>query len=168
VLMVAASFFYGWASRRIGDGWMLAAGMAATACGFGGVMVFSRDEIAIVIASSVLLVGVGIGFSATSNRIVGLVPRNQLGEAMGVNSLARVLGAAVGAQVSAAILTAGGNGAGGHPERAGFTIAFLVDVAVVLVVAALPHINRRGASPAGPPFDPAGENAPARITGRHT
>ena len=65
-----------------------------------------------------------------------------------------------------AILTAGGNGAGGHPERAGF--AFSVDIAVVLVVAALPHMNRRGVSQVGPPFDPAGTNAAVRITGRHT
>jgi MFS family permease len=165
-LMVAASFWYGPVSRRIGNDRTLAAGLAATACGFAGVIGFSRDEVAVVAASSVLLVGIGVGFSATSNRIVGLIPHDQLGEAMGVNSLARVIGAAVGAQVSAAVLAAAGTGAGRQPERAGFTAAFSVDIAVVLVAAALPYLYRSGGARAGRPADRSAAGEPAQVTER--
>ena len=48
--------------------------------------------------------GIGLAFAAMANLIVEAVPPSQTGEATGINTLTRSVGASIGSQVSAAIL----------------------------------------------------------------
>ena len=72
-----------------------------------------------------LVMGVGIGFAFASmaNLIVESVPPEQTGVATGMNTIVRSIGGAIGAQVSAGIVTATRAGSGLPTER-GFMIAF--------------------------------------------
>jgi EmrB/QacA subfamily drug resistance transporter len=78
----------------------------------------------IFVGSALLGLGIGLAFAAMANLIVEAVPQESTGVASGINTIARSIGAAVGAQVAAAILTASASG-GGPPAESGFVDAFL-------------------------------------------
>ncbi|MFE0750098.1 MFS transporter [Gordonia sp. NPDC058843] len=101
----------------------LASGMLTVALGFG---VSSVALVAIGLAP----VGVGIGalLSPLTTATVAAVPAAQRGQASGVITTSRQLGAILGVAVFAGLLTA-------HPGRLGTTIGFLVTAALLVTVA---------------------------------
>jgi len=102
----------------------------------------------IALAMLVLGVGIGFAFAAMANLIVEAVPAGQTGVATGMNTIVRSIGGAIGAQVSAGILTAT-LAPGGLPSEHGFTLAFgaaAVALAVGFVVAL--RVPRPAAAPA--------------------
>jgi MFS family permease len=104
----------------------------------------------IIIWGLVLNAGVGCAFAALPNLIVGAVEAHETGEATGVNTIARNVGASLGGQVAGSIV-AGHVVAGGTPADSGFEVAFLMSAGVALVAAAaglLIPVVRRGAAPA--------------------
>jgi EmrB/QacA subfamily drug resistance transporter len=86
----------------------------------------------IYLASLFLGAGIGLAFAAMANLIVEAVPSGQTGVATGMNTIMRTIGGAVGAQVGASIL-AGQLGSDGLASETGFTIAFTVSAAALLV-----------------------------------
>ena len=77
----------------------------------------------IYVAMLVMGVGIGFAFASMANLIVESVPPEQTGVATGMNTIVRSIGGAIGAQVSAGIVTATRAGSGLPTER-GFMIAF--------------------------------------------
>jgi len=105
----------------------------------------------IFVGSALLGLGIGLAFAAMANLIVEAVPQESTGVASGINTIARSIGAAVGAQVAAAILTASASG-GGPPAESGFVDAFLFSaVGALIALGATMLVPRpsRSTAPAG-------------------
>src|SRR4051812_800891 len=81
--------------------------------------------------------GVGFAFAAMPNLIIEAVRQEQAGGATAVNALVRNVGAAVGAQVSGAILAASVVAGVPTPAESGFTTAFAVSAGVAVLAAGL-------------------------------
>lgn len=113
---------------------------------------------ALVVFGFIAIAGVGLAFAAMPNLIVAAVPPARTGEATGVNALIRMVGAALGAQVTAAILA--GHAVGGVPDDSGYTTAFVVTAGVGLLaaVAAL-FVPGSGGHRHAPPSEEAGAGA---------
>jgi len=86
-----------------------------------------HDTQALVIAWNIVMsVGFGLVFSAIPNLIVAAVPPTQTGQAIGVNTLIRSVGASLGTQVTAAILAGTVTAANPLPTDGGYTAAFVM------------------------------------------
>lgn len=100
--------------------------------------------------------GVGFVFGATPTLILGMVSATRRAEATAFNAVVLRIGAAVGTQLAATLVTAS-IGAGGHPSEGGYAGAFLFEAAVTtaaLVVAlAIPVGARRRVEPAPIPSE---------------
>ena len=122
----------------------LAIGAAITAAGLSGLGLNHDTQGTVILWSFVMSTGIGLAFAAMANLIVEAVPPHQTGEATGINTLTRSVGAAIGSQVTAAIL-AGSVATGGFPSDGGFTAAFLVSAAVAALAAGIATVIPRGA-----------------------
>jgi MFS family permease len=103
--------------------------------GFGLVLLsFSHgSELEIVLWAGLLGLGIGAAFAAMPNLIIEAVEPHETGEATGVNTIMRNVGASLGSQVCASILA--GHVSGGAPVEHGFEVAFLLSAVVALVAA---------------------------------
>jgi MFS family permease len=97
---------------------------------------FRETALEVYIASALLGVGTGIAMAALATLIVSNVGPRETGAAAGVNNVARTLGGAVGAQISAALLAAGAVASGLHDARA-YTLAFAVGLVAIIVATLL-------------------------------
>jgi MFS family permease len=86
------------------------------------------------VASGLLGVGIALGFASMTNLIIGAVPATQTGVATGMNANSRIIGGALGASVTTSIV-ASALLPSGYPEESGFTVAFVVCSASMLVAA---------------------------------
>src|SRR5215213_7867917 len=129
---------------RFGSKLPLALGAAAVSAGLVGLGLDHGSEATVVLWSFVMSTGIGFAFAAMANLIVEAVPPEQTGEATGINTLTRSVGASIGSQVSAAILA--GSVVAGSPlaTEDGFTAAFLVSAAVAAAAAAIAVVIPRG------------------------
>jgi sugar phosphate permease len=79
------------------------------------------------------------------NLIFDAVPQSETGEATGFNTLVRSVGASLGSQISAAILTDSVVAGAVLPSDDGYTTAFLVSAAIAVVAAlvslAIPRVG---------------------------
>ena len=129
VCMVLTGSLCGALSRRVGTRRVLQAGSSIAAVGLLALAAEPKTSSAVLLESAVLFAGVGLAFAAMSNLIVDAVSPAQTGEATGVNSLLRIMGSAIGAQVTVTILAATTQGAGA-PTGAGYEAAFLLAAAI--------------------------------------
>ncbi|MEU7744747.1 hypothetical protein [Nonomuraea sp. NPDC049158] len=101
-------------------------------------------------AGLLLGIGYGLAFASMGLLVVAAAPADQTGMATGVNTIARTVGGAAGAQVASAILAA--TAIAHVPTLRGFTIAFwtFAAIAVIAVVTAalIPAPAVREAEPA--------------------
>jgi hypothetical protein len=74
---------------------------------------------------------------------VDAVPSRQTGEATGVNTVARIVGSALGAQVAVTILAAGTHG-GGPASHGAFVAALLVSAAAAVLASVVALAIRPG------------------------
>jgi EmrB/QacA subfamily drug resistance transporter len=130
--MLLAGPIAGRLSSTVGSKVPLVLGAASSALAFVLLAVAHSQHWEIYVAMFVMGIGIGFAFASMANLIVESVPAHQTGVATGMNTIVRSIGGAVGAQVSAVILTAT-LAANGLPTERGFTIAFAV-CAVALVV----------------------------------
>ncbi len=86
----------------------------------------------IYVAMLVMGIGIGFAFASMANLIVESVPAHQTGIATGMNTIVRSIGGAIGAQVSAGIVTAT-LASNGLPSERGFVIAFAVAAGALAV-----------------------------------
>jgi MFS family permease len=129
---------------RFGSKLPLAIGAAVTSTGLFGLGLDHGSQFAVIAWSFVMSTGIGLAFAAMANLIVEAVPPAQTGEATGINTLTRSVGASIGSQVSAAILA--GSAAAGSvvPTDDGFTAAFLVSAGVAAIAACIALVIPRG------------------------
>jgi EmrB/QacA subfamily drug resistance transporter len=143
--MLLVSPIAGRLSSTVGSKVPLVLGAAVSAGAFA-LLATRRDEHwQIYLATALLGAGIGLAFASMANLIVEAVPREQTGVAGGMNTIMRSIGGAVGAQVSASVVTASA-GVSGLPEAHGWTDAFtLCSLALVgglLVALAVPARRR--------------------------
>jgi EmrB/QacA subfamily drug resistance transporter len=114
----------GLAARRYGPKWPLAAGMFVV--GIAGFLLSQvHDEPwQVVVASTALGLGVGAAFAAMVASIAENVDPREMGIATGMNTVVRVVGAVIGGQLGAALLTAQTIGNTSVPAESAFTWAF--------------------------------------------
>lgn len=116
--------------------------------GLGGLALalFHDRGYQIVVAMTLIGVGVGLVYAMLAKLIVDSVPREVTGVAMGMNTVMRTIGGVVGGQVGAALLSAATiPGTPDIPSEGAFTAMFLIAGAAALVGAvATLRIPRRG------------------------
>jgi predicted MFS family arabinose efflux permease len=102
--MSILGIYAGRISARFGSRAALLTGTAFTAASFVVLTLAHRHPYELLIAASLLGVGVGLAFAALGNLIVQAVSNHQTGVASGMNTVMRTLGGALGGQLSATSL----------------------------------------------------------------
>jgi MFS family permease len=122
-------------SRRFGPKVSLALGAFVAAAGLALLAVAHDTVLALLVFNLVLSVGIAFAFAAMPTLIMEAVPAHETGEATGFNTLMRSVGAALGSQVTAAVLAGETVGSSAVPAERAYTTAFAVCAAVALVAA---------------------------------
>lgn len=129
--MLIAGSFVGRIEARFGSKPPLMAGSIFTVLSFVLLAFAHSEPYQIYLASLLQGVGIGLAFASMANLIVQNVRPEQTGVATGMNTVARSVGGALGAQIVATILTA--SVVAQHPTEDAFTIAFLFGAAMMIV-----------------------------------
>ena len=90
----------------------------------------------VLVASAVGGLGTGMAYASGPQIIARSVPQSQMGEAVGLNTLMRTVGGALGGQVGATLLLATAATAHALPREAGYTLAF--GIGAIVTAAAIP------------------------------
>ncbi len=120
-------------ARRFGSKPALIVGTLITAVSFAWLAVAHHHPYDMLIAASLLGIGIGLAFAALGNLIVQAVPPTQTGVAAGMNTVMRTLGGALGGQLSATFIV--DNTSKGLPTVTGFNDAFVMATAFLIVCA---------------------------------
>ena len=143
--MLLAGSMVGRLEARFGSKPPLMAGSIFTALSFVLLAFAHSEPWQIYLASLLQGLGIGLAFASMANLIVQNVRMDQTGVATGMNTVARSVGGALGAQVVAVILTA--SVVLQHPTETAFTIAFLFGAVMMgAAVAVSVLIPGRGAT----------------------
>jgi EmrB/QacA subfamily drug resistance transporter len=129
--MLLVSPLAGRLSATVGSRVPLLAGALITCASFTSLTLAHDHRSEIYLASALMGIGIGFAFSALANLIVEAVRPEETGVATGMNTVMRSIGSALGAQVGASVLTA--SLIAGAPTEHGFTIAFAIAAAALLV-----------------------------------
>ena len=132
LVMLVAGPLSGVLGTRYGSRLPLTLGAVTTSFGLLMMALVHGSEGAMVAWNIVMSIGIGLAFAAMPNLILEAVPPEETGQATGVNTLVRSVGASLGSQVTAAVLAGSAVGAG-LPTDAGYTKAFLVGSGVALL-----------------------------------
>ena len=135
LVMLVAGPFSGVLVRRFGGKVPLASGAFIAAFALAAMGLDHGTQGAMVAWNIVLSIGIGLAFAAMPNLIFDAVPQSETGEATGFNTLVRSVGASLGSQISAAILTASVIAGTALPSDDGYTTAFLVSAGIATVAA---------------------------------
>jgi EmrB/QacA subfamily drug resistance transporter len=153
LVMLVAGPFAGVLVRRHGGKVPLALGALIAAVGLALMGLEHSSQGAMVAWNLILSVGIGLAFAAMPNLIFDAVPQSETGEATGFNTLVRSVGAGLGSQVSAAILTGSVAAGAVLPSDSGYTAAFLVSAAIACAAAVvallIPRVGQPIAVPSG-------------------
>ena len=122
---------------RRGSKGPLVVGALITGAALGLLALAHTTELELMAGAALMGTGVGFAFAAMPNLIIEAVRQEQTGEATAVNALVRNVGAAVGAQVSGAILAGSVVAGVATPAESGFTTAFAVAAGVAAMAAGL-------------------------------
>jgi EmrB/QacA subfamily drug resistance transporter len=151
LIMLVAAPLSGRLGTRFGSKLPLALGAVFAAAGYFWLAALHGAKIDIYFGSLLLGLGIGLAFAATANLIVEAVPQEVTGVASAINAVMRTIGGAIGAQISAAIVSAQFVLGGRFPAESGFTAAFALSGAgalVALAVAFAIPAHRRAPAPA--------------------
>ena len=123
--------------RRFGSKWPLSGGMLLVG-GAALVLATAHDQPwHVVAASGALGLGVGSAFAAMVALIAENVDATEMGVATGMNTVVRMIGAVVGGQVGAALLTAQTIGDTSTPAESAFTTTFALSAVAALAASLL-------------------------------
>jgi EmrB/QacA subfamily drug resistance transporter len=123
--------------RRFGSKWPLSGGMLLVGVAALVLAVAHDEPWHIVAASAALGLGVGSAFAAMVALIAENVDATEMGVATGMNTVVRMIGAVVGGQVGAALLTAQTIGNSSAPAESAFTTTFALSAAAALAASLL-------------------------------
>jgi predicted MFS family arabinose efflux permease len=153
-------------ARAYGSKFALVVGTAITAVSFLWLAVAHAHPWDMLVASTLLGIGIGLAFSALGNLIVQAVPSSQTGIASGMNTVMRTLGGALGGQLSATFIA--DHMTDGLPTVTGFTLSFIMAAAFLgvgvlagLLVPGLPPLKRPSELDASPGLEIASEQSPS-------
>src|ERR1700755_2290859 len=132
LMMLVAAPIVGRLSERIGSKLPLAFGSFLAAFGLLGMGLWHDSAALIIVWGAILNTGIGCAYAALPALVIGAVDAHETGEATGVNTIARNVGAALGGQVAASIV-AGHVTASGAPANSGFELAFVMSAGVALL-----------------------------------
>lgn len=137
VAMLFAGPLAGMVGRRFGSKWPLAAGMLIVSVAALLFAVAHDDPVPVLVASGLLGLGVGGAFAAMAGLIADNVDALEMGVASGMNTVVRMVGAVIGGQVGAALLTAQTIGSSSVPAESAFTTAFAISAVTALIAAGI-------------------------------
>ena len=160
LVMLVAGPFSGVLVRRFGAKMPLATGAFVSAAALAAMGLDHGSQGAMIAWNVILSIGIGLAFAAMPNLIFDAVPQSETGEATGFNTLVRSVGASLGSQISAAILTASVIAGTALPSDDGYTTAFLVSAGIA-TVAALVSLAIPRVGDAAPAARPAARPEPA-------
>ena len=136
--------------RRFGSKWPLAGGSLLTAVSAILLAGASDEPLNVLLASTALGLGVGLAFAAMVALISENVRPTETGVATGMNTVVRMIGAVVGGQVGAALLTAKTIPGAHVPAESAFTVAFglsavaaVAGTLVAVFISSAPRERRR-------------------------
>jgi MFS family permease len=135
--MLVAGPLAGAVGRPYGSKWALAGGMLVVSVAALMFATVNGDPIPVLVASGLLGLGVGAAFAAMAGLIADNVDPREMGVAGGMNTVVRMIGAVVGGQVGAALLTARTIGDSSVPAESAFTITFALSAVTALVAAGI-------------------------------
>lgn len=121
-------------ARRYGSRWALLVGSAIVAVSFAYIWAEHSHPIDMLILSGGMGLGMGLAYSAMANIIVQAVPPEQTGVAGGMNTVVRLLGGAIGGQLSATFIA--GDMVGKLPGAGGFTLTYAMSTGFLVVAVA--------------------------------
>jgi predicted MFS family arabinose efflux permease len=127
--MMLMSLLAGPTASRFGSRLALIVGTGITGVAFVILVVSHSDRVLLLVAAGLIGIGIGLGFAALGNLIVGAVPPHQTGVASGMNTVMRTLGGALGAQLAATFIAA--HTAHGLPTLTGFRESLLLATAFI-------------------------------------
>jgi EmrB/QacA subfamily drug resistance transporter len=137
VAMLFAGPLAGVAGRRFGSKWPLAAGMFVVSIAALLFATAHDDPLPVLVASALLGLGVGAAFAAMAALIADNVDALEMGVASGMNTVVRMIGAVIGGQVGAALLTAQTIGSSSIPAESAFTTTFALSAGTALAAAVI-------------------------------
>ena len=137
VAMLFAGPLAGSIGRRYASKWPLAGGLVVVAIA-AAIFAFAHDDpLPVLVASALLGFGVGGAFAAMAALVAENVDPREMGIAAGMNTVVRMVGAVVGGQVGAALLTAHTIGDSSIPAESAYTITFGLSGIAALAAAAI-------------------------------
>ena len=128
---------------RVGSPIPMAIGTFASAVSFVIVAMWIQSKLAVLAAMTLYGLGVGFAFSAASNLAAQSVDEDDTSTVIGINTIVRMSGGAVGAQVSAAIVAASVS-AVGFASKASYRVSFAVAASLSLAAFGLTGLMREG------------------------
>ena len=161
VVMLVAGPVAGAMGARFGSKVPLAIGALVTGVGLFLVGLFHVTQGQVIVWNLVMSLGFGLVFSSIPNLIVSAVPATQTGQAIGVNTLLRSVGASLGTQATAAVIA--GTVAPGSPlpTDGGYTAAFLLCASVAVIAGLAATLIPRSPAPVPVPAAPPRTAEPA-------
>ncbi len=135
-MIVAGGWLSGRLAERTGARLLVGAGTALAAVAYLSLTLFHDALPAIATAIAILGLGLGLALAAITNLVAGSVGERRTSVSVAANAVLRTTGAALGAQVAAAIAIGAGLAAPGVPAERGFTGAFALGGAAALVALA--------------------------------
>jgi EmrB/QacA subfamily drug resistance transporter len=132
-VMLFAGPVAGWLGGRVGSRLPLLIGTALAAVAFAFIGVAHAERWELYVGSALMGAGIGFAFAAMANLIVEAVDPTETGVATGMNTIMRTIGGSLGAQISATIVSAHVLAGSHTPAESGYTTAFLLSSAVLLL-----------------------------------
>ncbi len=133
LVMLFAGPLSGSLGTRFGSKLPLGLGAVFASLGYFLLAAVHDARIDIYLGALLLGLGIGLAFAATANLMVEAVPQEVTGVASAINAIMRTVGGAIGAQVSAAIVSANFVLGGRFPAESGFTGAFVMSGVAAIV-----------------------------------
>ena len=146
VAMIVCGPLAGWLGPRLGYAVTLRIGLSASACAFALLAFAHADRGLALVWMGLLGVGIAFALAAIGTLVIEYSHASETGVASGVNMIMRTVGAAVGAQIAAAVISAHTPAGSLIPHEAGFTIAFAL-AALAAALALVPAFALAGRRP---------------------
>jgi len=142
--MILCGPFAGSLGGRVGHALVLRLGLAVTSGSFLLLAFAHESSVVVLVLLGTLGIGIASALSAVGSLVIENSAASETGVASGVNMITRTIGAAIGAQVAAAVISAHTPAGSLLATEAGFTVAFaLAGGAAALALVPAAGLGRR-------------------------